>query len=410
MIADWIPMRWPRGWKDPANLELLKGTAINCLLVDRNDETGTVAARARQAGFNVADVSSPPAGVSLVDGEWPGVKLNPSGAVDTVAAGPTGNPWIDSNGWKIRLASALKPGNRIWVAATPQEGRLFPGSYAVAVADAAAHGGRWIITLDDRLAAGVAGGNLEALETWSRLRSAVGFFEARKTWTELLPEALLGVVSDFSGPNEFLSHEILNLSGRANLHYRILLKSRLPDAAFRGLKGVLYPDAEPPGQELQQQVLDFVRSGGLLITGPNWGPLPGTPAAVDPYPGYDWRSLGQGRIAAAKEGLEEPYLAVNDAVLLISHRHDLLRFWNGGAVCSHFTMDAARKRAVVHLLFYTTARSSAPTVRVAGRYRAARLWTLDQSGPRNVEMQNQQDAVELHLPPVSPYAALELEA
>jgi len=29
--ADWVPMRWP--WSDPASLELLSGTPINCLLL-----------------------------------------------------------------------------------------------------------------------------------------------------------------------------------------------------------------------------------------------------------------------------------------------------------------------------------------------------------------------------------------
>ena len=100
---------------------------------------------------------------------------------------------------------------------------------------------------------------------------------------------------------------------------------------------------------------------------------------------------------------------MNDAVLLISHRHDLLRFWNGGAVGGYYTMDTSGKRAVVHLLFYSTSPGSTPTVRIAGRYRTARLWTPDQPASQIVEMERQQDAVELHLPPVSPYAAVELE-
>jgi len=29
--SDWVPMRWP--WSDPASLELLSGTPINCLLL-----------------------------------------------------------------------------------------------------------------------------------------------------------------------------------------------------------------------------------------------------------------------------------------------------------------------------------------------------------------------------------------
>ena len=410
MVAAWTPMRWPRGWKDPSSLALLKGTAVNCLLVDRNDDLGPVAERARQEGLTVADAVALPAGIAVVQGEWAGIKLTRAGATDAVAAGPTGNPWIDSNGWKIRLAAALQPGKGIWVAATPQEDRLLPSSYVMAVADAAAHGGRWIIEIDDRLAAGIAARNAEALATWNQLTGAAGFFAARNRWSDFLPEALLGVISDFSGSNELLSQEILNLSARTNLQYRVLLKSKVSSTSLRGLRAVLYADAQPPAPDLRKQILAFVQSGGLLITGPTWGPLPGTPASNDQYPGYSWRTLGQGKVAAALTEFDDPYALVTDAVLLISHRHDLLRFWNGGAVGSYFTMDAGRKLAVAHLLFYSTSRSgSAPTVRVAGQYRTARMWTLDQPGPQSIEMELQPDAVELHLPAVSPYAAVELE-
>lgn len=410
MKIDWTPMRWPRNWKDPASLDLLKGTPIDCLLVDGDNELGAVVTRARQQGMTVVEASELPADVVIVDGEWPGVKLNKAGTVDTASAGPTGNPWINSNGWIIRLTAEQKPGARIWIAATPPEGRTPPGVYQVAVADAAAHGGRWILALSDALAAGISGRQPEALETWDRLISTFRFFEEHKGWSALRPEATLGVISDFSGGNEFFSHELLNLSSRANLQYRILTKSRLSAASFRGLKAVIYTDAEPPVPDIQRQVLEFIRSGGLLITGPNWGELPGKTVAADYYPEYYRRSLGRGRIAVAKAGFEDPYLTVNDAVLLISHRHDLLRFWNGGAVGGCYTMDKDRKRAVVHLLFYSTSRGSTPTVRVAGRYRSARLWTLNQATPQNLEMQSQPDAMELYLPQVSQYAAVELEA
>jgi len=45
-----------------------------------------------------------------------------------------------------------------------------------------------------------------------------------------------------------------------------------------------------------------------------------------------------------------------------------------------------------------------------GRYRTARLWSLDRPAPRNVEMVAQKDAVELRLPRVTVYAGVELGA
>jgi len=395
-------------WKDPSALGLLKGTAVNYLLVERHDDLGPVVDRARQEGFKVTEAASPPAGVTVAEGKWPGVKLSESGAVDTAAAGPTGNPWVDSNGWKVRLTAALHPGTEVWVEATPKEPRLFTESYLTAVADAAAYGGRWIISLDKQLAEGIAGQKTEALETWKKITGAAGFFAARRDWSDYLPQAAMGIISDFSGQNEFLTHETLNLVARTNQQYRIVLKTKVSESSFSSLRAVLYADAEPPALELRKQILAFVQAGGMLITGPKWGELSGV-LATDEHPRYTLRTFGKGRLAVAKADLDDPYLVANDSVVLISHRYELLRFWNGGAVGSYFTTAPDRKQAVVHMLFYASVRGGDPSVRVAGQYRTARLWTLDRKAPRSVEMEIQKDAVELHLPPVSQYAAVELE-
>jgi len=288
--------------------------------------------------------------------------------------------------------------------------RLFAQSYVMAIADAAAHGGRWIISLDSPLAAGISEGSREALETWQKITGAAGFFAARKAWSDYRPEAVIGIISDFSGRNEFLSGEILNLVARTNQQYRIIVKGEATQSSLNSLKAVLYHDEDPPSPEIRKLILAFVRAGGMLITGPAWGQIPGVPDRRGDHPRYALRVFGKGRVAIGKPGFDDPYLMANDSVVLVSRRHDLLRFWNGGAVGSHFTMDPDRKRAVAHMLFYAFQfRDNRPTVRVAGRYRKASLWTLDQASPRDLEMVVQSNAVELHLPPMAQYAAAELE-
>ena len=406
-----VPIRWPGAWRDPSTLSLLKGSVVNCILIERGDAFGAVIARARQEGLQVADAASPPSGVSVITGQWPAVKLSESGAVDQAVAGPTGVPWVDSNGWKVRLTCALHPGTAVWVdAAAPKGVRLSAESYLIAVADAAAHGGQWILSLDDQLAQDVAGRKAEALQTWKMLTGAVGFFAARQAWSAYLPEAVVGIISDFSGKNEFLSHEILNLVARTDQQYRIVPKDRISESSLKGLRAVLYADAEPPTPDLRKRILAFVQAGGMLITGRQWGELPGTLASGEDHPRYTLRVLGKGRVAVAKADLDDPYRVANDSVILVSHRHELLRLWNPGAISSCLTVAPDRKRALVQMVFYAAARvTDGPTVRVVGQYRTARLWTLDQPAPRNVEMLSQKDAVEVHLPPVTLYAGLELE-
>lgn len=400
-------MRWPGSWKSPSAVGLLKGTPINWLLVDKDPVLAPVIEQAKQAGLNVAEATAPPSGITVLSGDWPGVAMGRGGG-GGASAGPTGVPWVDTNTWKTRLEAIRRPGDNIWVDAPPKGARIFPNSYRTAIADAASAGGRWVIALDPQLATGIADSKPESLATWKGIADTAAFFAARKTWLSYLPEAVIGVVSDFAGDNEFMGQELLNLIGRTNQQYTILLKTKLPPAPFRGLRALIYADAQPPSPELRKQILDFVTAGGLLITGPKWGPPPGTPAK-DEYPRYSARTLGKGRLAIAKADPDDPYVLANDSALLISHRYELVRFWNGGAVGSYLTVAPDRKRAVAQMLFYADRGPDKASVRIVGRYRKATLWTADRQDPRPIEMEVQKDAVELHLPAVSQYAAAELE-
>lgn len=399
-------MRWPAAWKDPSLLDLLQGTAIDSLVFDPAGESEPIRARASQQGIRV----TPPAGVFTVKGLWPGVKTS-RGGDGRVTAGPTGNPWVDSNGWQIRLAAALHPGSPVWVEAAPPDNfRASAGSYLLAVADSGAYGGRWVISLDNQLASGLAAGRPDALDIWKKLTAAAGFFAKRPEWAGYSPAAVVGVISDFAGDNEAFSRELLNLLARAGQHYRILPKDAAPD--LEGLRALIYADAQPPDAKLRKQILGFVEAGGALIASPSWGaapgPAPGTPAKPDDEgPLFAARSLGKGRIALAKTPARDPYQWATDSVVIVSHRYDMVRIWNGGATGSYYALSPDRKQAVVHVMFYANRGPDAASVRIAGRYRAARALTPD--GPvEKIETENQKDGIEVYLPQIPQYVALEL--
>ena len=398
-------MRWPGTWTNPSALTLLKGTSIDTVLIGNSDEFEPVRAVAEQSGIRVVHPDTPPDGVALIKGEWPGVRSAAHGE----GAGPTGVPWVDSNGWAVRLAEALQPGSSVWVDAPPKDNpRYTSGSYLIAIADAAARGGRWVISLDDGLAAGLLQQRPDALATWKTITTAAGFFAQHTEWSAFVPQAVTGVVSDFTGSNEFFSRELLNLLDRAGQHYRILPKGKLTAADLAGLRAVIYADAEPPADAVRRQITAFVKAGGMLITVPIWGPPAG--AKVDEHPRFDIRGLGKGRVATSKGEAADPYEMANDTVILVSHRYDLVRFWNGGATGSFYVASPDRSRAVVHLFFFANRGPEEASVRVVGRYRTVKAWTA--AGPEipNVGMVDQKDAVELHLPQVPQYIALELQA
>jgi hypothetical protein len=103
-------MRWPAAWKDPSTLYLLKATAIDYLLIEEGAAFEPVRAQARKLGLQIGVPDREVAGVIPVKGEWPGVKMARPGS-GGVTAGPTGIPWVDSNGWQIPARVGSSPGD-----------------------------------------------------------------------------------------------------------------------------------------------------------------------------------------------------------------------------------------------------------------------------------------------------------
>ena len=399
---DWVPMRWPRSWRHPSLLKLIENTPVNCLVVDGN-EPGALTSAARQAGIAVTQDATAPA-------VWPSIKLSPRGGGNVASAGPTGVPWVDSNGWFILLKRGMAPGAPVWIAAQPPEKPRVEASL-LAVADAAVYGARWVISLSQEQAQGLASATPEALAAWKRITASVGFFEKHKEWRSFQPLAVLGVLSDFSGADESTSREVLNLLRRRNVGFRILDKAR-PDAIPKqGLRAIVYPDADPPAPDLRLQLLEFVKAGGLLVlrTAPDW--LAGSaPLADQVYPGFEVRGLARGRVAMPSENLEDPYVLATAAHLLLSRRHDVIRTWNGSPTVAYIAARPDGRRAMAAILNYSTRAVSEMSVLVAGHYRSARLWNGEADTPAPLELLLDPTGTEIHLPPIEVCGVIELEA
>ncbi len=451
----WIPMRWPAEWRDPALLDLLKRTPVNCLILDWTEPKAfePVVGPARAAGFALVGLVPPEADLrtaaraaeaaglaalagakpaasplpfvcwtekasmawnspspilAATDGLWPGVNWGQGGH----DAGPTGLPWIDSNGWYVQLARARVPQKTLWMAfEPPKDDFVRTGAYILAVADLCAHGGRWVLTLDAKLSAALAARGDIAVRMWDEIAGALAFFKARAEWQELLPLGNMGVLSGFSGDDEYFAGEVLNLLTRRGVPYRVFLKDRAAGAPLGSVRGIVYADQEPPPEALRNRLLGFVQAGGLLVATARWGRPAGAPVS-DTYRRFSVYSIGTGRLAVAKDEAPDPYVYSADAQLLLSHRNAPVRFFNTGTLNSHYTGSEDGRRAVLHIINYAMRQFGHPvSVAFTRRYRAARIWPLGASAPAPLELHRTLDGgVEVHVPPFPIYAAIELEA
>jgi hypothetical protein len=454
-------------WEQPSTLELLKGTPINCLVVDwargrpedsaqqqalkplleagrrlgisfvgkvaLKEGAGAAVADARVAGLSavmLGDASGQTFDLpvilqlprEMVSGEtastifstsenvWPGVNLETMEG-DNALAGATANPWVNSNAWFSMLAGVLAPGKTQWLDFDPPDSSnvLHPANYGLAIADSRAYGSQWIISLDDNLRAALPKGDLQAKTIWEKLCEVLVFFESHREWETFKSEGMLGVISDFRGDNAYLSGETLNLLNRRQVQFQILERSRTLPAAAQGLKVLLWLDKEEPSAEQHSQLLAFVRQGGLLIAAEYWGPPEVKPTKGDSSLRYDMYNLGTGQIAVAEEGFQAPDQVAVDTHLLLSHRNDIVRLYNPASVNCHSSIDPVHKRRLVQLVNYSVKPADSVTLWVNDQVKSARLWKPGTNGTVTVQGAEAAPGIDFRLPQLSLYCALEFE-
>ena len=256
-IGDWVPMRWPS--VDPSTLLLLRGTPVNCLLVNKVSVEFTESAksmgvavllefskegvvvdgpdkakRAGMAGMVIAGarteflksldskefhVLSLPARYDLAvlpdsklvgtwQGVWPGI--NQIDAADKAKAAPSGAPWIDTNSGFLRFVRAWTKAP-VWIANRPPEKQVInPVRYLQAIADAAMCGARWVITLDSDLEQRLMTREVKAMQAWQRIGTLLTYIEVNKQWKNYLTGGKLAVIQD-SSSGALLSSGILDM-------------------------------------------------------------------------------------------------------------------------------------------------------------------------------------------------------
>ncbi len=487
---NWIPMNWPCGplpiaqqsksqsraadvkesleaWALPASLEILKGTPVNCLIVDwatgasqdqaqqktlqplveagrqlgiafigkigAKENVGASVEAAKAAGLSATILSdSPGASFDLpmirqfsrekvkwdtttpifisTDNVWPGVALDAMQG-DTAQAGPTGVPWVNSNAWFSMLAREMAPGKKVWLDFEPPESSTVghPAQYSLAIADSRAYGSRWIISLDDKLRAALSRRDAQALEIWKQICGSISFFESHKDWEMFEPQGILAVVSDFQADNEYLGDEVLNLLNRQAVQFKIVLKSRWAAASTEGLRAILWLDKDPPGNEQRSKLLGFVQQGGRAIAQAYWGPAGAQPFKKDPALQYKMYNVGQGQIAVAEEPFADPYQVAVDTHLLVSRRNDLVRLYNPAETNCHSSMEPDGQRRLIQVLNYSRKPAEYVTLWVDGRYSSAQLIRPETTDPVVLKGVAGNPGTEFDLPTFSVYCALQLE-
>ena len=385
-----------------------RGAGLEALATESRDPVdGFEVLRFRKRGFD--DRARAPF-VGDPDAVWPGMrplKLEPG--VDAVS-GATARPWIDSNAWYVRLVRALLEPRVLWLAFDPPEtGRpVAADAYLQAIADSEVCGARWTVSLDASLRLSLAEGRAAGRETWAVIGRSLAFFRKHASWAGHLPVGQIGVLSDYTGANEFLSFEVLNLLARRSGLYRVLDKARVDETALEGLDAVLYADETPADAGLARRLYAFAEQGGTLVTPPGWK-APGAPDEGAAIPRFRVFRHGKGRLAVAREAFGDPDLLAEDTQLLTSHRRDRVRAFNLGVGHVHYATSADGRTGVAHAFaFPTPYRRQETTLWFRRPWAEARLFQVEEDTGARAPRTELEGGVEFHLPPVPLYCAVEV--
>ncbi len=370
-----IPFRWPSAWTGPEMLDLLKSSPIDCLL----DAPSDVAEAARARGLTAVTHDQASSSVHfLPDPQWPGIRA--ARKQDSGDAGPTGSPWVDANVWAIRLAKSLNPGKPVWVEAVPEKNTVQNDrSCLLAVAESAACGARWVVSLDEPFAKGLASKEPSMVARWNAVADAIRFFESHRPAAALESRANLVVVSDFAGANEFLSREFLNMADRRNLAWRVVAKNIAGHGISGAPSSILYVDEQAPEAGVAAKLKEVTRAGGLLIASKQSGIASwGEATASCVIPGYTCKSLGKGKIAVPDKPWDDPFVLAAEVRILVGRRSDVLRLFNTGTMAASYVRSKDGNTGVVHLLKYTR-RPSVDQVSIApaDEYTRAQVVSLE---------------------------------
>ena len=405
--SDWVPMRWP--WSDPASLELLSGTPINCLLLKtvlpdfvqaaaaRGVVTlavlapdGDVAGAARRAmaakvtGIVIegdlpegaATVREAAGGAPVIEltarsrmplgsnapilgtyqGVWPGIAVEADGAKK---AAPTGSVWIDTNTGFIRAVRAWG-GATLWMANQPPPKTVVTGArYLEVVADAAISGARWVLALDDDFTARLARREPKTMADWKRIADLLRYFEQHPEWRHMQEYGKLAIVQD-PAKGGLLSGGILDMIAVRHTPVRPIPRQHLTPEALAGATMAVNVDADALTPEQKEVLSNFTHAGGMLLTGP---------------PGWKDQSPQGDQITLDKAELERLNDIWHDVNSMVGRRNMGVRLFNVSSVLSNLLAAADGKTAVVHLVNYSDYPVENVAVHFPAEYKRATLTT-----------------------------------
>lgn len=335
--------------------------------------------------------------LAATDAVPPGLRELAEGA----EAGPSSEPWIDSNIWLVRSIHSWGGLRPVWLMET-LPAQAAPVDYLRAIADAAVGGGRWALALNDDLRHGLRTKQPEAMTTWRQIAAFLKFQQEHAEWYGYPPQAVYGFVQDSSAKQRDVSGENLNLAVRRGIPLRMIERPQLNATALEGLRALQAIDVVQPTLVERKLLTEFAQGGGLLVVGPSWQQV-----EIPENQDYAVMPAGRGQVVIYRENADPGELA-KTLVDLLGRDNLGVRLFRASSVLSHIAVGKAGKEVVVQLLNYASYPAESVLVRVDGDFRRVRLYTPERT-PEELVLEKVGGRVEVTVARLPVYGVLVFE-
>jgi len=282
-----------------------------------------------------------------------------------VMATTTSEPWIESNTWLVQALLAAGGSRPAWLGYALAEPSV--QDYVRAIADASIAGGRWIVSLDDRLQAGLWRREAQALAAWQSISAALRQYEEIQHARPLRPVSVLGIVRDPAFPYPEIADEYLNLIHRRRIPFTVIERRSLTHGAIAGLRAVLALEVAPPSDSERALLESFAKAGGTLVAGPSWAPL------KEGEDEFVTAAMGSGELILCRREICAPEAVAREMVDWIGAGNLPVRVFNAPSALLRAWRADSGGTVLVHLVNYASSPSERVTVRLQGRFPTVRL-------------------------------------
>jgi hypothetical protein len=413
-----IVLRWED--QDPAFAPVLAEGGIDVVLV--REPAPAFAKACRSTGMRVAPASevaitdlagfrkggAGPAALS--EGLWPGIgsELKMTDDDPDAVSGPSRQPWVDANGFRIPWLKAICPERYPALAYRPdakaglKPDRLVPyDTLELALAEAWVHGGNYVLAAEARYRAALLRRDPKALTSWRRLGRTARWLKKHRT---LFGGPVLPAITLLVDEGE-ASVEIANLMMRQNASPALEPAGSppAPDPERRAVVVAVSLTAAPP-EDVRNRILAHAGAGSTVITDRGEG-TPWWRAAelrlVRDEPDRETYELGRGKVVAYKKLIEDPSDFALDVIDVATHARRAVRIWWGPTAIT--TVNSGpdsgpfRAKAVLKAVNYGSPMPWELMMYAQGNYESA-LMLRPEADPLKLKTAKRGSSTELTLP------------